>query len=235
MELNNPNLKQYLDNGFWRVEGYCMVDVFRAVDLIDSTGKNNQGGAMEIGVHHGKFYMMLNALTQAHDQSYAIDVFENQELNIDQSGRGSKELFVNNLVNVDAHKGANTEIIQGDSTDTSLDLINRVGAGTLRYISIDGGHTAEHTINDLKLANQLIRNEGVVILDDIIHYCWLGVMEGTVKFLQSSPTLVPFAIGHNKLYMCKLSYHEFYYNLFLRSNLARKTQRYFGYPLVSLH
>ena len=234
MELKNPKLKQYLDNGFWRVEGYCMVDVFRAIDLIDSSGRNNQGGVMEIGVHHGKFYMMLNAVTQSHDQSYAVDVFENQELNIDQSGRGSKELFIGNLVNVDVHQGTNTLVIQGDSTDTKLDLINKIGAGTLRYISIDGGHTPEHTINDLKLANQLICNEGVVILDDIMHHCWLGVIEGAVKFLQGSPTLVPFAIGNNKLYMCKLSYHEFYHNLFLNSGFARKTQKFFGYPLVAL-
>jgi hypothetical protein len=234
VELNNPKLKQYLDNGFWRVEGYCMVDVFRAVDLIDSAGKNTQGGVMEIGVHHGKFYMMLNALTSADDQSYAVDVFENQELNIDNSGKGSKDLFVSNLANVDIHQGTNTLVIQGDSTDPKLDLINKIGAGTLRYISIDGGHTPEHTLNDLKLANQLIANEGVVILDDILHHSWLGVMEGAVKFLQSSPTLIPFAIGHNKLYMCKLSYHEFYYNLFLSSGLAIKTQKYFGYPLVAL-
>jgi hypothetical protein len=234
VDLNNPKLKEYLNDGFWRVEGYCMAEVFHAVDLIDSSGKNNKGGVLEIGVHHGKFYMLLNSVTDVNERSYAVDVFENQELNIDKSGKGSKELFLDNLANVDIHKGTNTEIIHGDSTDSALDLINRIGLGTMRYISIDGGHTAEHTINDLKIANQLIRNEGVVILDDIIHYCWLGVMEGTVKFLQTSPTLVPFAIGHNKLYMCKLSYHNFYYNLFLNSNLSTKTQKYFGYNIITL-
>jgi len=233
VDLNNPKLKEYLNDGFQRVEGYCMSEVFHAVDLIDSSGKNDNGGVLEIGVHHGKFYMLLNAVTNINERSYAVDVFENQELNIDKSGRGSKELFLDNLSNVDIHRGANTEIIKGDSTDSALNLINRIGPASMRYISIDGGHTPEHTINDLKIANQLIRNEGVVILDDIIHYCWLGVMEGTVKFLQTSPTLIPFAIGHNKLYMCKLSYHNFYYNLFLNSNLSKKTQKYFGYDIVT--
>jgi hypothetical protein len=235
LELQNKNLKQYLDDGFWRVEGYCMVDVFRAIDLFDSTGLNNSGGVLEIGVHHGRFFMLINSVTDPSDTSYAVDIFENQELNIDQSGKGSKELFLDNLSNVDIHKGKNVHTIQGDSTDSGLELDKIITPGSLRYISIDGGHTAEHTLNDLLIANKFIKNQGVVILDDIMHYCWMGVMEGTVKFLQNSPTLIPFAVGHNKLYMCKLSYHNYYYNLIGNSGLAKKTQTYFGHRLHALH
>jgi hypothetical protein len=211
-----------------------MSDLFLTLDLLDSADINKTGGVMEIGVHHGQFYMMLNALTKITDQSYAVDVFENQSLNIDRSGNGSKELFQANLKNVDVHKGQNTCVIQGDSTDTKLELVKNIGPGTLRFISIDGGHTANHTINDLKLANELISNEGVVILDDITHYFWLGVMEGTVKFLQNSPTLVPFAIGQNKLYLSKLSYQDYYYELVKNSGLGKKSQHFFGHNLIAI-
>ena len=75
-------------------------------------------------------------------------------------------------------------------------------------MSIDGGHTAIHTMNDLKLASNLISNEGIVILDDILNHRWIGVLEGLVKFLQTTPTLVPVMMGHNKLYLVKLSYQN---------------------------
>jgi hypothetical protein len=234
-ELKNPHLYHYLQNGFWLIEGYCMVDTFRVIDIIDSSGINNKGGVCEIGVHHGRFYMMLNATTDSHEKSYAVDVFENQELNIDNSGKGSRVIFENNIRNLDKHQGSNTNIIVGDSTDSALDLVNRIGPGTLRYVSIDGGHTVEHTLNDLAIAEKLVRNEGVVVLDDIMHYCWLGVVEAAVKYLDKSPTLVPFAIGQNKLYMCKLSYHKKYLELFRDSYISRKwPQKICGYEIVTM-
>jgi hypothetical protein len=235
MSLKNPYLQKYHDEGFFRIDGYCMPECFHVVDLIDSSGINTQGGAMEIGVHHGKFFMMLNATTTANDQSCAVDVFENQDLNIDNSGNGSKVLFEDNLKNLDRHAGSNTKIIMGDSTDSALNLVNTLGPGSMRYISIDGGHTAEHAINDLKIAEQLVANEGVVVLDDIMHYCWLGVIEGAVKYLSQHPTLVPFAIGQNKLWMCKWSYHKKYLELFKDSNLSRKwPQKFVGHEIVTM-
>jgi hypothetical protein len=236
LELNNQYLAQYLQDGFWRVDGYCMAEVFRVIDLIDSSGINNSGGVCEIGVHHGRLFMMLNQVTDSTDKSYAIDVFENQELNIDNSGRGSKEHFIDNLSNVDhKHHGANTTIITGDSTDSSLDLVNIIGAGTQRFISIDGGHTVEHVLNDLQIAEKLVRNEGVVIVDDIMHYSWLGVIQGTVKYLERHPTLIPFAIGYNKLWMCKMSYHKKYLEMFKNSPLSRNwPQTFGGYEIVTM-
>lgn len=233
--FKNPHLQKYHDYGFYLIEGYCMAELFHAIDLIDSSGINNKGGVAEIGVHHGKFYMLLNATTDSTDRSYAIDVFENQDLNIDNSGKGSRVLFEDNLKNLDRHAGKNTTIIPGDSTDTALDLVRNIGPGTLRYVSVDGGHTVEHTLNDLNIAAQLIRNEGVVILDDIMHYCWLGVIEAAVKFLATNPTLVPFAIGHNKLYMCKLAYHKKYLELFKSSPMSRNwPQKFVGYEIATL-
>lgn len=233
--FKNPNLQTYYNNGFFRVAGYCTTDLFHVIDLLDSSGINNKGGIAEIGVHHGQFYMMLNATTNTSDRSYAIDVFENQELNIDNSGNGSRSLFEANLRNVDIHHGGNTIIIQGDSTDPALNLVQTIGPGTCRYVSIDGGHTVEHTLNDLKIAERLISNEGVVILDDIMHYCWVGVIQAAVKYLSTNPTLVPFAIGHNKLFMCKIAYYKKYFDLLSNSTLSKNwPQRFVGHQIVTL-
>lgn len=232
--LKNPYLQKYHDTGFYRIDGYCMGECFHVVDQIDASGINNNGGICEIGVHHGRFYMLLNSTTELGEKSFAVDVFENQELNIDNSGNGSRFYFEDNLKNLDKHAGANTNIIAGDSTDSALDLINTIGPGTMRYVSIDGGHTVEHTLNDLKIAEKIVKNNGVVILDDIMHYCWLGVIEASVKYLSQNPTLVPFAIGYNKLWMCKLSYHKKYLELFKSSNISRNwPQKFLGYEIVT--
>ena len=108
------------------------------------------------------------------------------------------------MLKYDLHKGNNVKIISGDSTDPKLNLVDTIGKGAIRFVSIDGGHTVEHTINDLKIAAELINNQGVVILDDILNHHWLGVIEGAISYLNTSPTLIPFAIGHNKLFLANL-------------------------------
>ena len=110
-------------------------------------------------MHHGKFYFLLNSIIDRKYQSFALDVFDDQSLNIDKSGSGNLQTFKNNLKNFDAHNGKNTQIISGDSTDQTVIKFFDDKIGSFRFISIDGGHTVEHTISDLHLANRLIANE----------------------------------------------------------------------------
>lgn len=233
----NPYLKKYLENGFIQVEGWCEPELFDLINLFDSASINQKGGVCEIGVHHGKLFILLNQTTQPEFDSYAIDVFDDQKLNIDNSGCGSVQRFKENLSYHDRHGGTNTVIISGDSTDSGLELTKKIKPGSIRFFSIDGGHTATHTLNDLKIANELISNEGVVILDDILNHRWMGVIEGAVDFLGTRPTLVPFAMGHNKLYFCKFSYHSYYYNLLLNNHLPKlgtlTRNKFFGHDIIS--
>lgn len=234
MELTNPALQRYKDDGFDKIQGWCDHQLFQTVDLLSAQQKPSDGGVCEIGVHHGKFYLLLNSITPKTAKSFAIDLFEDQNLNIDGSGKGDRKIFEENLAAYDAHNGRNTIIIKGDSTDAGLGLANIILPGSLRFLSIDGGHTAEHTINDLEIANELISNQGVVILDDILNHHWLGVIEGVAKYLERRPTLVPFAIGRNKLYLAKLSYQRFYFNLINKSPLKVKDVSFFGHGLIAL-
>lgn len=230
----NANLARYREVGFDHVHGWCDERLFDTVDLLAGADINRNGGCMEIGIHRGKLYILLNQVIDAGCRSYAVDVFDNQSLNIDRSGEGSLAEFRANLEKYDVHRGRNTEIVIGDSTDPGLRLEERIGPGTLRFISIDGGHTPEHTLSDLRLATTLVANEGVVILDDILNHHWLGVIEGVNLFLSGRPTLVPFAIGHNKLYLCKLSYQSAYFELFRTLDFATKIVRFHGHALVAL-
>jgi len=228
------HLDNYMATGFKEVEGWCSSQLSEFCKLIDSHQRERQiaGGVAEIGVHHGLFFIMLNSFCQDGCTSWALDLFERQDLNIDHSGQGSKEVFLANLEAHDKFKGKNVQIVACDSTTVRLTDIVK---SPVRLFSIDGGHTAEHTISDLKSAQSVLHPEGVVILDDIQNHHWLGVIEGCILFLQARPTLVPFAIGHNKLFMCNLSFAEPYMKLFLNSRFVTKPRvRFVGHEIVAL-
>lgn len=233
-EVKHPHIKWYLDNGFHDVHGYCKRHVGSVLDLIESSPYNKKGeGVAEIGIHVGRLYILLNrTVSCSKHKSYAIDVFENQSYNIDGSGKGNKETFLNNLVSYDLYGGNNTVIIEADSTDSQNDLVNRIPPGSLKYVSIDGGHTPAHVVNDLKLAEKWIHNEGVVLVDDIMHEGWIGVIQGTLSYLSSNPTLQPFAIGYNKLWMAKVSMKERYRQLMEDSDITRRVPQVMANHLI---
>ena len=219
--MNNPALSEYLKTGFDQVEGWCYREVAEMVDLLDEAQRKREcmGGIAEVGVHHGKLFLLLNSTSLLHEESYAIDVFERQDLNIDHSGQGNRQAFERNLANFDTHKGKNVVVVAGDSTDVATQTLIRK---RVRFFSVDGGHTAEHTLNDLRLAQQCIVAEGVVILDDILNAHWLGVIEGAVRYLLTKPTLIPFAVGYNKMLLANLSHAGRYYDMMASSPLCKK-------------
>ena len=55
--------------------------------------KGINGAVAEIGVHHGRLFILMHLTSPAGQKDIAIDVFENQQLNRDQSGRGDRAQF----------------------------------------------------------------------------------------------------------------------------------------------
>jgi len=226
----DQNLQNYIDNGFQKVEGFCPISTLLVLDHLDKFTQKS-AGAMEIGIHHGQLYLALNQLISPDKKSYAIDLFDSQELNIDHSGDGNKQRFVQNLQKYDRHNGMNTNIIEGDSTDLSIfEEVERC-----HYISVDGGHTPEHVINDLSIACKMVTNNGVVIVDDYLNHWWPSVTEGIFKYLSTNPTLVPFATSANKMWMCKLSYKPQYLNHVKQiPSFNRNDVKIFGHDVLNL-
>jgi hypothetical protein len=156
------------------------------------------GPVCEIGVHHGRSFILLHLLTTDAERSIAWDLFENQEQNIDRSGRGNKDTFVANL----RRHGCDLpriEIRTRNSLELSpIEVVRTCGAPP-RIFSIDGGHTAAITHSDLRLAAQSIRPDGLIILDDFFNESWPGVAEGTCRYFADPVVpLLPVGIGGNK-------------------------------------
>ena len=162
--------------------------------------------SIEIGVHHGKFFLGLENVTPKGGRALAFDVFSQQDLNIDNSGMGNKGVFIEHVNKYAAHP-ERVEIFEQDSMD--IDVAS-VGKSSFGLISIDGGHTKQHTINDLTISQNLVTSQGIVILDDILNQDWTGVISGAISFFSSPMAyrIVPFAIGFNKLFICHFSYAD---------------------------
>jgi len=170
---------------------------------------NVLGDVAEIGVHHGKFFILLANLRRRHERAYAIDVFGDQHLNADKSGRGDLSKFMENLRHHGSEVGL-TVLKKDSKTLTRADFYSG-RKGNIRLFSIDGSHTAEHTRSDLAIAAQLIGVDGLIILDDFYNPDWPGVQEGFYRYLTHRDCdTAPFAYGNNKLFVCKAASHAKY-------------------------
>jgi len=55
------------------------------------------GNVAEIGVHHGKLFILLYLLARGDERAVAVDLFADQTRNVDQSGAGDLDKFRVNL------------------------------------------------------------------------------------------------------------------------------------------
>jgi Methyltransferase domain len=205
-----PNFNRYRAIGHWFVSGFLEPEVLLVLDVLNAAQrtKHVSGAVAEIGVHHGKLFIGLSLLQPPGDKSVAIDIFGDQELNIDNSGHGDFEKFENN---VKVWSSMDDVVVhQGDSTKLEPVKLRELAGGDIRLFSVDGGHTNEIVFSDMKLAEATLADGGIVIADDVFNEYWPGVATGTLRYLSDGAKLAPFLIGFNKVFFTHAEYSEFY-------------------------
>lgn len=234
--IKNQNLNKYVLENFSKIDGWVNLEIFNFLDFLSNFVSRGEG-MVEIGVHHGKFFFGLRSLLPGPEISIAVDVFEDQQIyNIDASGSGDLKIFSKNVKNYDPFFGENVKVIVGDSTlGATIEAIKLLAPKSVRYISIDGGHTRQHVINDLYIAESLISEDGIIIVDDFLHPHWLGVTDGTIEFIGRGTSIVPFAFGYNKLYMCKISSHHKFYEAIRNSQFNHEEESLHGCKLWTIY
>ena len=92
---------QYLQEYRTQIDGWFSREVLYVIWIVAQYQYDHlhlSGSIGEIGVHHGKFTCFLYLMRRYREQKlFAVDVFDNQALNKDESGRGEKEFFLNNV------------------------------------------------------------------------------------------------------------------------------------------
>jgi Methyltransferase domain len=214
MEPQRQFLREYaLGGGVGAVSGWLADGAISAILAISERQKQHgiEGSVAEIGVHHGKLFILLKNLCAEQEFAIAVDVFEDQHLNPDHSGHGDRDTFEKNL---QKHTdGKNIIILTKDSMTLTPDDF---GDCKVRIFSVDGSHTAEHTINDLEFATSMLVPGGVVVLDDFYNQDWPGVQEGFYRFMcRHGQEFAAVAYGDNKMIIASHNDHRFLYDFFM--------------------
>jgi hypothetical protein len=229
--VTDRRVQAYLRKSSRHVPGWLHGHSARFIaDLSDIQKRKGLSGSVgEIGVHMGRLFILLHLTRSPGETSFAIDVFGDQHLNVDRSGAGDREKFLANV----ARWGGSTdgiELIQKSSLAVRPEeILNR--AGRCRLLSIDGGHTEECVLNDMRLAEAVLQEHGIVILDDYFHPSWPDVSTGTARYaLDPSTRLRPFAITSGKVYFARPEWHAFYRDAIRARQqlLFEKDSRMFG-------
>lgn len=194
------SFERYRAFGHRTVKGWVepqTLDILRSLsEAQDIEGVD--GAVAEIGVHHGKLFIGLQLLNHLGLPAVAVDVFDDQDLNVDQSGRGDLQRFE---LNVRRWSDWSSVVVrQDDSTHLTGRDLRELAEGPVRLFSVDGGHTEETVTADMRTAEQSIAPGGIVVADDVFNAEWPGVSVGTLRYLDGGGALVPFAIGFNKTY-----------------------------------
>lgn len=223
---------RYLEMGMAQVEGW-LAPVSASI-IAHLAAQQLQigvfGNVAEIGVHHGKLFILLANLTASDESAYAVDIFDDQHKNVDRSGKGDRAIFEANVRRYAPR--ARTVVIQ----ESSLELAGTEFMQTrFRFISVDGGHTADITRSDLRLAQGRLVEGGIVVLDDILNPDWLGVVTGLANYLADGGTLIPFALSANKLYLATSAEYAHTYKYHLRASfplaLCKRNVEFFGFSV----
>lgn len=143
------------------------------------------------------------------DQALCIDLFDDQEKNLDASGEGDFNTFKKNIEKHDIDFSL-IQILKGSSEDVKPDdILEQVGP--VRFFSVDGGHWKSIVQNDLILAEKTLSPEGVIALDDYCRAEWPDVTYGYATWQNDTKSdIIPFAAGSNKLYLCRKDYAQKY-------------------------
>lgn len=102
-------------------------------------------------MHHGAYFLSLALTARKDEQLWALDIFEQQGKNVDDSGKGDFGIFSENVkaIGIDAK---DMLVTKKASTEFSVSDLCDFVPQRFRFLSIDGGHTREIVYNDLKFA-----------------------------------------------------------------------------------
>lgn len=164
------------------------------------------GNLLEIGVWNGKSALLSVLYAGAGEIQLLVDP------------RDLKEA-VSNLRQVRAD--ATIDVFQRISRALFKHPEYRNMLSSFRWIHIDGKHTAQDVSVDLRLADELLNDTGVVVLDDFFNYGYPQVTQAVYQYLFTHPHSFSLVLcGHMKGYLCRpLAVAK--YAEYVRTNLHR--------------
>jgi hypothetical protein len=204
---------------------------------------------MEVGLFHGRTAILLGLLRNNAENFIGIDAFgsavniqhEDRQVDLDHYGDGNliKTAFMQNwasFVVASLPDASDPVLIEKDSRLISTCEIQSYTSG-VRFFSLDGGHSEESTFHDLELAEAVVTDGGILIVDDYFLEDCPAVSVGTIRyFLERKSKFVPFLIFCGRVFFTTKGFEEYYRQAIFSGDIFRwvKFGEFMGRPMVSL-
>lgn len=197
--------RDYLDGGGWhKVDGWLYLKALRLTDFIDQCqdSLNIKGNIGEIGLYFGKYFIFLYLVARENEKVVGVDLFEDVAW---------EEKFHANLADW-RHAGNTPVIVKRNSLEVTADDLLAWAGGPYRLFSVDGGHAMDVALHDLRQANAVLAEGGVIMVDDYFDPKFPGVSEAVSRFflLSGEARVVPFLITGNKLFLATTAHGALY-------------------------
>lgn len=187
-ELAAASVKSYLANDYHSLKGMSSAgSALIASHLIQRQTRDGIAGPIaEIGAYEGRFFVALALSATPTDVLVAIDTFKWPD-------EGVKERFLANCARFGIAKERIT-LHKGDSAELSGNGLKALAGAPARFCHVDGDHTYDAGIHDLRIAYEAMSDDGVLCLDDMLHPMYPEPTVAVADFLKNHRDLVVFAV-----------------------------------------
>ena len=203
-------LERYIAEGFptiwsqsvpaamWLTQRYDVALHARGID----------GAVAEIGVLRGAFIIGLTQLLPDKASSLAIDCFDTSGYELELPG--DRAVLGEYLANVGrwAYGPEAAGYIAANSGTLNPVEVAREYGRVFKFFAVDGLHTENQTLHDLRIAEAALVPGGMIILDDWKDGCQ-PVVAAAEAFIADG-RFAPVAYGFNKLWLAQNEYVDVY-------------------------
>ncbi len=160
--------------------------------------KKVSGHHLEIGVYRGRLAALMNLHRARKEQLFLVDpVMPKDEIKGYLADTGAD---MENIHYLDIFS-QQLPAVQGWA---SL-------ASTMRFIHIDGEHTRVAVLHDLRAAEPLLRDNGIIVVDDFFNAQYPQVTQGVFEYCAANTDRIVLLMhGFNKVILCRPKYYAFY-------------------------
>ncbi len=162
--------------------------------LRQQTAWGIRGAGVEIGIYEGRYLALIHRLlTERSDATIGIDTFQ---FISEKEVRGALRTVLGPEASALVFQKRNSASIRPEE-------LCDWAKGRPAVISIDGDHGATAVTRDLTLAEDVLREGGLVVVDDFLNHFAVGVTEGVYAYLfEKKIKLVPCVFIGQKLFFC---------------------------------
>ncbi|SMF66028.1 Methyltransferase domain-containing protein [Xaviernesmea oryzae] len=184
----NEAVRQYLEKDYTALKGMSSVgSALVAAKLIERQSTDGIVGPIaEIGTYEGRYFIAMALSAKPDDGLIAIDTFHWPD-------EGVKDRFLANCKKFGIAESRIT-VHKGNSADLSGSALKSLMGAESRFCHVDGDHTYDAGLHDLRIAYETMSADGVLCLDDMLHPMYPELTVAVADFLKNHHDLVVFAV-----------------------------------------